>query len=170
MSLVFLVGFMGCGKTSWGRKLSAALGYEFIDLDHEFEDRAGMTIPEYFTIHGEDAFRRLESDILKTTPYKTNTVVSTGGGLPVFFDNMDWMNKHGKTLYIELSPRALAGRLENAKTQRPVLQGKKGDDLVELITEKLAEREQYYLKASYHISGIDMNVEKLAQKLDLPLV
>lgn len=170
MNLVFLVGFMGCGKTSWGRKFSAALGYKFIDLDHELEARAGMTIPEYFTTHGEDAFRKLESDILKTTPYQTNTVVSTGGGLPVFFDNMDWMNKHGKTLYIQLSPKALAGRLENAKTQRPVLQGKKGDELVELITQKLAEREQHYLKASHHISGIDMSVEKLAEKLNLPLV
>jgi shikimate kinase len=170
MSLVFLVGFMGCGKTSWGRKLSTALGYEFIDLDHAFEAHAGMTIAEYFTTHGEEAFRKLESDILKQTPYAQNTIVSTGGGLPCFFDNMEWMNQHGHTLYIQLSPKALAGRLENAKTPRPVLQGKKGDELVEFITGKLAEREGYYTKASHHISGIDMSVEKLSSKLGLPLV
>ena len=167
MGLIFLVGFMGCGKTSWGRKLAAGLGYEFIDLDHALEAKAGSTIAEYFTSHGEDAFRKLESEILKTTGYAENTIVSTGGGLPCFFDNMDWMNSQGKTLYIQLSPKALGNRLENAKTPRPVLQGKKGDDLVEFIEHKLAEREGFYLQATHTISGIDMSVEKLVELLEL---
>ncbi|WP_394353117.1 shikimate kinase [Mucilaginibacter humi] len=75
---------MGCGKTTRSRKLANHLGYEFIDLDHVLEDKVGMTIAEYFDRHGQDAFRRLESSILKDTGYPENVVVSTGGGLPVF--------------------------------------------------------------------------------------
>ncbi|MEO5891823.1 MAG: shikimate kinase [Ferruginibacter sp.] len=163
--LIFFVGFMGCGKTTWGRKLAAHLNYEFIDLDHVLEEKAGMRVAEYFSSFGEDAFRKLETSVLKETVYPGKTVVSTGGGLPCFFDNMDWMNAHGKTLYIQLTPKALAGRLENAKTVRPVLQGKKGDELVELITGKLAEREGFYLQAGYIISGIDLSVEGIEQVL-----
>jgi shikimate kinase len=163
MSLIFLVGFMGCGKTSWGRKLAAELAYNFIDLDHVLEAHVGSTIAAYFSAHGEDSFRDLESDILKTTDYSKNTIISTGGGLPCFFDNMDWMNSHGQTVYIRLSSKALANRLENAKTPRPVLQGKKGEELVTFIKQKLAEREAYYLKATHTIDGIDLSVEKLIE-------
>jgi shikimate kinase len=166
----FLVGFMGCGKTTWSRKLAAKLGYEFIDLDHVLEDKAGMSIAEYFSSFGEDAFRQLESDVLKQTEYPENIVVSTGGGLPCFFDNMNWMNTNGKTLYIKLSPKTLADRLENSKTVRPVLQGKQGDELVEFITGKLAEREGYYLQASHIVEGIDMSVEKLEEALGITAI
>ena len=167
MGLIFLVGFMGCGKTSWGRKLAAGLGYDFIDLDHALEAHVGSTVAEYFASHGEASFRKLEAEILKTTPYSANTIISTGGGLPCFFDNMNWMNSHGQTLYIKLSPKALANRLENAKTTRPVLQGKKGDELVEFIEHKLAEREAFYLKATHTVSGIDRSVEELAKVVGL---
>lgn len=165
----FIVGFMGCGKTTWGRKLAAKCGYEFIDLDHVLEAKAGMSIAEYFSSFGEDAFRKLESQVLKETEYAENTVVSTGGGLPCFFDNMDWMNANGKTLYIKLSPKTLADRLENSKTIRPVLQGKKGDELVEFITGKLAEREGFYLQATNIVEGIDMSVEKLEEALGVSI-
>lgn len=169
MNLIFLVGFMGCGKTSWGRKLAAHLGYNFIDLDHALEEQAGMTIPEYFAANGESEFRNLESQVLKTTPYAENTIISTGGGLPCFFDHMDWMNNQGKTLYIQLPPKVLANRLENAKTPRPVLQGKKGDELVSFIEGKLAERESFYLNSTHAINGIDMSVEKMADILGISL-
>jgi shikimate kinase len=163
----FLVGFMGCGKTTWSRKLAAKLGYEFIDLDHVLEEKAGMSIAEYFSSFGEDAFRKLESEVLKQTGYPENVVVSTGGGLPCFFDHMQWMNANGKTLYIKLSPKTLADRLSNSKTVRPVLQGKQGDELVEFITGKLAERESFYLQAGYIVDGIDMSVEKLEEALGI---
>ncbi len=165
--LIFFTGFMGCGKTTWGRKLAAHLGYEFIDLDHVMEEKAGMKIAEYFSSFGEDAFRQLESATLKETEYPEKVVVSTGGGLPCFFDNMAWMNDHGKTLYIKLSPKTLAQRLENAKTVRPVLQGRKGDDLVEFISAKLTEREPFYNQAQYTIESMSLSVEELQQKLEL---
>jgi shikimate kinase len=108
--------------------------------------------------------------VLKQTEYPENVVVSTGGGLPCFFDNMNWMNTNGKTLYIKLSPKTLADRLENSKTVRPVLQGKQGDELVEFITGKLAEREGYYLQASHIVEGIDMSVEKLEEALGITAI
>lgn len=158
---------MGCGKTTWGRKLAAHLGYAFIDLDHALQDKVGITIAEYFAANGEDAFRKLESSLLKETDYPENVIVSTGGGLPCFFDNLQWMNANGKTLYIKLNPKTLAERLENSKTVRPVLQGKKGDELVAFIAEKLAEREGFYLQATHSISGIDLSVEKMAASVGL---
>jgi shikimate kinase len=161
MGLIFFTGFMGCGKTTWSRKLAAHMGYEFIDLDQVLEEQAGMSIAEYFSSFGEDAFRQLESDVLKKTGYPENTVVSTGGGLPCFFDNMDWMNSHGKTVYIRLSPKTLVDRLEKGKAKRPLLRDKHGDELLGFITQKLAEREPYYLQAKYIANGIDMTVEYL---------
>jgi len=98
LGLIFLIGFMGCGKTTLGRKLASRLGYMFMDLDHVLEAQVGMTIAEYFSKNGEDAFRKLESEVLKQTRYPENAVISTGGGLPCYFDNMQWMNAHGKTL------------------------------------------------------------------------
>ncbi|TSJ43283.1 shikimate kinase [Mucilaginibacter corticis] len=159
---LFFIGFMGCGKTTWGRKLANHLGYEFMDLDHVLEEKAGMTIAEYFTAHGQDAFRELESSILKETNYPENVVVSTGGGLPCFFDNMDWMNANGKTLYIKLSPKTLAERLDKGKTTRPLLHGLHGEELVSFIAEKLGERVSFYEQATHIINGIDMTVEGLA--------
>jgi shikimate kinase len=162
---IFFTGFMGCGKTTWGRKLAAHLGYEFIDLDHLLEEKAGMRVADYFATHGEEAFRKLESSLLKETDYPEKVIVSTGGGLPCFFDNMAWMNAHGKTAYIHLSPKTLAQRLENSKTERPVLQGRKGDELVDFITTKLAERESFYLQSQYVIEGISLSVEGLEETL-----
>jgi len=156
-----MVGFMGCGKTTWSRRLAAKLGWEFIDLDQVLEAQAGMTIAEYFSTFGEDDFRRLESEILKQTPYPQQAVVSTGGGLPCFFDNMEWMNAHGETVYIKLSPKTLADRLEKGKAKRPLLHGKHGDDLVAFIAERLAIRESFYSQATYTADGICLSPEGL---------
>jgi shikimate kinase len=163
--LIFLIGFMGCGKTTLGRKLALRLGYELIDLDHLFEAQVGMTIGEYFSKFGEAAFRKLESEVLKQTKYPENAVVSTGGGLPCFFDNMDWMNAHGKTVYIKLSPKTLADRLENEKDKRPVLREHHGDDLVVFIAGKLTEREMFYNQATIVADGLSLTAEKLEELL-----
>ena len=165
---IFFVGFMGCGKTTWGRKLANRLEYEFIDLDKLFEEQVGTTITEYFTEHGQDAFRLLESKLLKETDYPENVVVSTGGGLPVFFDNMNWMNANGKTLYIKLSPATLAERLDKGKTTRPLILGKHGEELVAFITEKLAERESFYEQATRIVDGITMTPDSLAELVNSP--
>jgi shikimate kinase len=165
MGLVFLIGFMGSGKTTWGRKLASRMGFEFMDLDHSLEAQAGMSIAEYFSEFGEDAFRKLESEVLKQTQYPESAIISTGGGLPCFFDNMQWMNAHGKTIYLKLSPKTLADRLENEKLERPLLRDKHGVDLVNFITEKLAEREVYYSQAKIITDGLSLTGEKLERIL-----
>jgi shikimate kinase len=160
LGLIFLIGFMGCGKTTLGRKLALRLGYEFMDLDHILEAQAGMSIAEYFSSFGEAAFRKLESDVLKLTQYPEHAVISTGGGLPCFFDNMEWMNAHGRSLYIQLSPKTLADRLANEKTKRPLLQDKHGDALIAFIEDKLTEREAFYKQATIVANGLGINAEK----------
>jgi shikimate kinase len=159
---IFLIGFMGCGKTTWSKQLAARMGYEFVDLDTVLETRVGKSIPEYFAEHGEAAFRELESDVLKHYDYPAKAVISTGGGLPCFFDHMDWMNAHGRTIYIKLSPKTLGDRLENARVVRPVLQGKKGEELVAFIEGKLSEREGFYNQATYILDGVSLNVDDMA--------
>jgi shikimate kinase len=164
-NLIFLIGFMGCGKTTLAKKLANRLGYHFIDLDHVLENQVDMSIADYFALHGETKFRELESQVLKQTEYPQNAIVSTGGGLPCFFDHMNWMNSHGQTLYISLAPKALAARLDNGKSTRPVLQGKHGDELIEFIEQKLAEREPFYNRATITINGLGINLEELAEML-----
>src|SRR6476620_3320016 len=104
---VFLIGFMGSGKTTIGKKLANYLKYEFIDLDKFIEARAGMTIVDYFAAHGEEEFRKMERDVLQTTHYPDNVIIATGGGTPTYDDNMEWMNENGKVAYLSLPPRAL---------------------------------------------------------------
>lgn len=162
---IFLIGFMGSGKTTLGRKLASKMGYEFIDLDHKLEQQVELSIAEYFSFFGEDAFRKLESTVLKKTPYPENVIISTGGGLPCYFDNMDWMKANGKVVYIKLSPKTLADRLESGKEERPLLQDKHGDDLIAFIEQKLIEREPFYSQANIIADGLSLTAEKLEQIL-----
>ncbi|WP_242691747.1 shikimate kinase [Desertivirga arenae] len=163
---IFLVGFMGCGKTTFGKKLASKLGYKFVDLDKSVEESVGMSIPDYFEKFGETAFREKERAILQTRTYSENSVIATGGGAPCFFDNMQWMNEHGITVYISLTAKALASRLESATDERPVLQGLKGEDLERFIASKLAERDIFYTKASMIVEGINISPENFIPKLE----
>ncbi len=167
MARIFLIGYMGSGKTTLGRKLASRLNYDFIDLDHALEEQAGMTIAEYFSSFGETAFRVAESEILKQTAYPENVIISTGGGAPCFFDNMDWMNANGTTLYIKLSPKTLADRLEHGKEARPILRDKHGDELIAFIAEKLTEREHFYTRAKVIVDGLGLTADKAAQVLGM---
>ena len=158
---IFLIGFMGCGKSTMGRKLASRLNYTFVDLDDQFEKQEGMKIVDYFKQYGEAAFRQRESDSLKFGDYPENCVISTGGGLPCFFDNINWMKANGKVVYIKLPPKTLAGRLEHGKDERPLLRGKHGEEMVAFIAGKLAEREPYYLQANIIAEGLSLTAEKL---------
>lgn len=158
---IFLIGFMGSGKTTLGKKLAARLNYPFIDLDQVLEDKVGITINDYFATHGEESFRQLESEVLKSGEFPADAVISTGGGLPCFFDHMQWMNNHGQTVYIKLSPKGLASRLENNKDDRPLLRHKHGDELIKFIEEKLADREQYYSQARIIAEGLSLTAEQV---------
>ncbi len=146
-SRIFLIGFMGSGKSTLGRYLAKALGWKFIDLDHYFEDKFRTTVPLFFKEFGETGFRDAERSALKDMQEMQKTVVAAGGGTPCYFDNMDFMNEHGMTIYMKVSPEELARRLSASKTVRPLIQGKTGEELISYIREKLTEREPFYTKA-----------------------
>ena len=150
---IFLIGFMGCGKSTFGRKLAAQFDYEFIDMDTFIEEQSGKTIPQIFAEEGEDYFRNLEKEAIKELSNKKNCVIATGGGAPCFNDNMALMNELGITVYLELSPEKLAQRLVLDKTERPVLQGKNGDELVAHISSLLQNRELYYKTAKITVDA-----------------
>ncbi len=156
-----MIGFMGCGKTTSGKRLAAALSCDFFDLDHQIAAVMGMSIPAYFEANGEAAFRILEKETLKSFPYPSDCVISTGGGTPCFFDNMEWMNVNGLTVYIDMPPIALAKRLEKGKHKRPLLKDLDQDGMLQFITEKLQDRLPDYNKARVIINGINLNVELL---------
>jgi shikimate kinase len=164
---VFLIGFMGSGKTTIGKKLANYLKYEFIDLDKLIESKAGMSIVNYFEMHGEPLFRELERDILQKTEFPENAIIATGGGAPCFGDNMEWMNNNGLVAYLSLSPKALASRLEHSKTDRPLIRHLKGDELVDFISSKLQDREVFYNQAKYVVSASDLTAERLSFYLNL---
>ena len=153
---------MGSGKTTWGRKLAAATDRVFIDLDAEIVDKAAMPIPEYFAQHGEAAFRRLESEVLKNLALEQPAVVATGGGTPCFFDNMAWMNDAGKTIYLSLSPKALWSRLMQTDiATRPALRGLTGKELLDDITAKLVERAPHYQQATHTVDQLSLRLDDL---------
>ncbi|HEY0177542.1 MAG TPA: shikimate kinase [Pedobacter sp.] len=162
---IFLIGFMGCGKTTLGRKLAAKLGYALIDLDHQIESITGETVADYFSANGEDAFRKLESNTLKTYDYAENSVISTGGGTPCYFDNMDWMNENGITVYIEMSAISLAKRLEKGMAKRPLLNNLTEEGVIRFIEEKLAERETYYKKAAVILNGMSLTADMVREAI-----
>ena len=162
---VFLIGFMGSGKTTWGRKLATKTGRTFIDLDEVIVHEIGMPIAEYFAQHGEDAFRQVESQALKTLPLTEEAaIVSTGGGTPCFFDNMAWMNRTGTTIYFRLPPKALWDRLMQTDiASRPALKGLSGPELLADITSRLAERSPYYEQAEHTVNQLSLQLDELAR-------
>jgi shikimate kinase len=154
MNRIFLIGYMGSGKTTVGQLLATQLGYGFIDMDNHIEGKLFKSVSQIFTELGEDQFRMLERQCLHEVAEFDHVVISTGGGVPCFFDNMEYMNKQGVTVYLKLSPADLAERLElSHANKRPLLADRKGEELLQFISEGLAEREPYYSQAAYSVSG-----------------
>ena len=153
MERIFLVGYMGSGKSTIGRYLAHDMGWKFIDMDHYFEEKHQCTIGQYFEKYGEDGFREAERAVVEELCSVKKAVVATGGGAPCFFDNMEKMVKAGATIYISVEPEILATRLRMAKANRPLIAQKTDDELLAYIKEKLSEREPFYRKAKLIVDG-----------------
>jgi shikimate kinase len=145
---IYLIGFMGCGKSTMGKALAQSMGWQFADLDDLFEKKHGMTISDFFKAQGEEGFRNAERDMLTDSFMMDRMVLATGGGAPCFFDNMERMNRNGLAIYLKLPPLALVKRLHNGKHSRPLIADKSDDEMLGFITQKLAEREPFYNKAT----------------------
>ncbi len=143
-AIIFLIGFMGSGKSHWGKIWADEYGYSFIDLDDAIEKYEKKTVGQVFTEKGESYFREIESLILRTFISKTNLIIACGGGTPCFNDNMEWMNQHGITVYMKATPQQLAERLEKERDKRPVLQQAGEGSFQAFIEKKLEERKNFY--------------------------
>lgn len=149
MVRIFLTGYMGAGKTTLGKALARKLNLQFVDLDWYIEERFHKTVGELFQERGEDGFREIERNMLHEVAAFENVVVSTGGGAPCFYDNMQFMNEVGKTVFLDVTPEVLFKRLRVAKHQRPILQGKNDEELKEFIIQALHKRAPFYHQAQY---------------------
>ena len=138
---------MGAGKTTAGRELAKVLDLEFIDLDHFIQARFQKTVNQLFQDVGENEFRQIEKNVLKEVGEFENVVISTGGGTPCFFDNMDYMNSVGTTVYLKASPEALSARLNTCKDKRPLIKDKNEEELYSFVNESLEKRNPFYSKA-----------------------
>lgn len=162
---IYLVGFMGSGKSTAGKRLARVLGYRFADLDKMIEEHYKTSIPLLFEQYDEEAFRLLEQKMLHSTQELTGTVIATGGGTPAFSDNMDFLNRHGLTVYLEMPPKALAERLLKAKKKRPLLKTVTPDELVSFIGKKLTVRESYYRQAHLTLRGVSVSITEMASAI-----
>ena len=165
MSKIYLVGFMGVGKSTAGRKLARYLNYDFIDLDDVFEKKYKISIRRFFEKYGEELFRKLEYQQLNETLDRENIVISTGGGTVVCQDAMELMNRHGITVYLKMPFDDMVRRLKNVKKKRPLIHGKQHADIEKVILERMNERQPYYEKAKISVDVTGLNIEELAKKI-----
>lgn len=155
MKSIIIIGYMGAGKTTVGKALAKELGVMFYDLDWYIESRMRKTVKQIFDEIGEEGFRKIERNMLHEVAEFENVVVSCGGGTPCFFDNMDYMNQLGETIYLKASPETLHTHLKMGKGVRPLLLNKTPEEVEIFIRKQLKLREPFYNKAKYII---DINV------------
>ena len=175
MIRIFLIGYMGAGKTTLGKALARNLELTFVDLDWYIEERFHKTVRQIFNERGEDGFREVEKRMLHEAGDFENVVISVGGGTPCFFDNMDYMNGAGETVFLDVNVDVLFRRLRVAKQQRPLLAEKTDEELKTFIVEALQKRLPFYSKAKYVFNGelledrhqIQQSVERLKELLKL---
>ncbi len=162
MRRIIIIGYMGAGKTTVGKALSKELNIPFYDLDWYIESRMRKTVPQIFAERGEEGFRKIEHNMLHEVAEFEDVIISCGGGTPCFYDNMEYMNAQGDTVYLKASPEVLYGHLKIGKTERPLLKNKTPEEMQEYIREQLDKREEYYLQAK-HVLDVNLmdNYEKI---------
>ncbi len=149
MTRIFLIGYMGAGKTTLGKAFAREMNLSFVDQDWYIEERFHKTVQEIFAERGEQGFRELERQMLHEIAEFEDVVISTGGGAPCFYDNMDFMNQKGETVFLNVTPEVLFSRLKMASQNRPILRGKTNEELKAFIAKALEKRAPFYSKAKY---------------------
>ena len=149
----YLVGYMYSGKSTFGRRLAAEKGMDYLDLDRAFEARYHYTVPMFFERFGEAAFRQLETQLLHTTAAMDNMVIATGGGTPCHSGNMDFILANGTALYLQMPVDAIVQRALRSHNPRPLLHGLPEADLRSIIEAQMKEREGTYLRAQIVLDG-----------------
>lgn len=145
---MFIIGYMACGKTTFGRALSRRINREFIDLDQYIEQRFHKTINEIFAEQGEDEFRRIEAAMLRETGEFEDVIVSCGGGTPCFHNNMDYMLGRGEVVWLDAPVERITARLTRNRAKRPLMRDKSDEQIKAAVEAGLAERRQFYSRAN----------------------
>ncbi len=171
---VFLIGYMGSGKSSLGRQLAREMQREFIDLDKYIETRFHSTVRQIFEKDGEAGFRSIESNMIHEVAEFQNVIVACGGGTPCYFDNMDFMLSHGLTIYLNVPPEILALRLAlpGSRAKRPLIADKSDEELIDFVKEGLAKRIAQYSRAEIifnasHLKDKSETIKTALQLIDI---
>jgi len=163
---IFLIGFMGCGKTHWGKLLSQKLNIPFFDLDEKIIEHEGKSITEIFEGEGEEYFRLLEKDVLHLLTENHETfVMATGGGTPCFYNNIDYLKKKGIAIWINCSVDCLYKRLAEEKEQRPLISKIPDEELRSYIVRKYSNRKIFYRQAQVIVNEEDLALDKLVSSV-----
>ena len=161
MNRIYLVGYMGAGKTTTARRLANKLGWQVVDTDALFEEKYKISVNDFFNKYDEPLYRKLESAVLKETETIENVVVSTGGGSDCYFDYMDWMNSHGLTVFMRISPEAAVDRVIHSRHKRPLVEGKSEEELTEFVKQHYASRIPFYEQAKITVKSENLDLEAL---------
>jgi shikimate kinase len=165
---IFIIGFMGSGKTHWGRIWAAKEKLSFFDLDSEVEHAFKMSVSAIFEEKGEEKFRELERYHLRKFVSKKNFILATGGGTPCFDENLEWMKVHGKVFYLKADPELILEKVLNEVEKRPLLKDVNPSELLFFIQKKLAEREPVYSQATVILEALQLNENSLAPYINEP--
>ena len=158
---VFLVGYMGVGKTTVGKRLANALDLAFIDLDAYIEAAERRTISTIFEQEGESSFRGIERRSLREVAQMDKVLISCGGGTPCYYDNMRFMKEQGVTVYLEMDPLSIVYRLSHAKEERPLVARLGPEELMSFVKQHLSERAEYYEEADVIFNALGLNASKM---------
>ena len=163
---IFLIGFMGCGKSYWGQQLAQKLELPFFDLDHTIEEGEARSITSIFEREGEEHFRQLEKEALHLiTESHGAFVMATGGGTPCFYNNIEYMKKRGVVVWIHCSVEELQRRLSGEKETRPLIKDLTDEQLTSFITKKGADRNIFYRQATTTVNGEGLSLDLLVNKI-----
>ena len=166
MNRIYLVGYMGAGKTTAAKRLASRLGWEVVDTDALFEEKYRISVDDFFQKYDEPLYRKLESEILKSTEGRDNVVISTGGGTACYFDNMEWMNQHGLTVFMQISPKAAVDRVLHSHHKRPLIRGKSEEELMEFVSQHYAARMPFYEQAKITVKSENFDLEALMERIE----
>lgn len=162
---IFIVGYMGCGKSTFGPKLANALQLPFYDLDILFEERYKISIQNFFSKYGENHFREFEHQILTEAAENEEFVLSTGGGTPCFFDQMNFMNQKGATLFLNPPFEVIVKRLKTSPKKRPLLQRFGAADFEKKLHEHFMQREVCYRQSTFNIEEDSPSEKEVAERI-----
>jgi len=158
----FLIGFMGSGKSHWGRIWAKQTGLAFYDLDEIVEAGQGRSVASIFEKDGEGFFRGLETEALLGFAGKDNCIVACGGGAACFNNNMDWMNEQGTTVYLSATPQFIFNHVIDEQHKRPLIKKLNKAELLFFIEQKLKEREPFYSQAAYVLPVAELRENSLS--------